>query len=120
MRVLFRSDADVLPAVQNLWGCWNLLASARAARAPLDLDLPERQVILDAKGGIAEIRVRERLDAHRLIEDYMLAANVAPVQALEAEISTVMYCITKPPRPEKPVNIKHLQPTRKEEPTEGN
>src|SRR3546814_16262232 len=77
MRVLFRSDADVLPALQNLWGCWTLLASARAARAPLDLDLPERQVLLDEKGGIAEIRVRERRDAHRLYEAYRNAANVA-------------------------------------------
>ena len=49
----------------------------------VDLDLPERQVILDEAGGIAEIRVRDRLDSMRLIEDYMIAANVAAAKALE-------------------------------------
>jgi len=99
-------DADVLPSLKNLWGCWALLAKARAARAPLDLDLPERQVILDDKGGIAEIRVRERLDAHRLIEDYMIAANVAAAKALEAKKSPVMYRIHEPPSREKLVSLK--------------
>src|SRR3546814_7020043 len=54
------------------------------------LDLPERQVILDEQGGIAEIRVRDRLDSMRLIEDYMIAANVAAAKALEAKKSPVM------------------------------
>ena len=78
-------DADVLPTLRNLWACWALLAKARAARAPLDLDLPERQVILDEQGGIAEIRVRDRLDSMRLCEDYMIAATVAAAKALEAK-----------------------------------
>ena len=99
-------DADVMPALRHLWGCWTLLAKARAARSPLDLDLPERQVILDAQGNIAEIRVRERLDAHRLIEDYMIAANVAAAKALEAKKSPVMYRIHEPPSREKLVSLK--------------
>src|SRR3546814_15974687 len=85
-------------SLRNLWACWALLAKARAARAPLDLDLPERQVILDEQGGIAEIRVRDRLDSMRLIEDYMIAANVAAAKALEAKQSRVLYCIQDPPR----------------------
>jgi len=101
-----RWDDDIVPALRNLWGCWGLLAKARAARAPLDLDLPERQVILDDQGGIAEIRVRERLDAHRLIEDYMIAANVAAAKALEAKKSPVMYRIHEPPGREKLVSLK--------------
>jgi ribonuclease R len=99
-------DADVLPALRNLWACWTLLAKARDVRAPLDLDLPERQVILDEQGGIAAIRVRERLDAHRLIEDYMIAANVAAAKALEAKKSPVMYRIHEPPSREKLVSLK--------------
>ncbi|HEV7340921.1 MAG TPA: RNB domain-containing ribonuclease [Sphingopyxis sp.] len=97
---------DLLPALQNLWACWGLLAKARAARAPLDLDLPERQVILDEAGGIAEIRVRDRLDSMRLIEDYMIAANVAAAKALEAKKSPVMYRIHEPPSREKLVSLK--------------
>lgn len=99
-------DADVLPALDNLWACWALLAKARAARAPLDLDLPERQVILDEQGGIAEIRVRDRLDSMRLIEDYMIAANVAAARALEAKKSPVMYRIHEPPSREKLISLK--------------
>lgn len=99
-------DADVLPTLQNLWGCWTLLAKARAARAPLDLDLPERQVRLDEMGNIAEIRIRERLDSMRLIEDYMIAANVAAAKALEAKKSPVMYRIHEPPSREKLVSLK--------------
>jgi ribonuclease R len=99
-------DADVLPTLKNLWGCWALLARARAARAPLDLDLPERQVRLDEMGNIAEIRVRERLDSMRLIEDYMIAANVAAAKALEAKKSPVMYRIHEPPSREKLVSLK--------------
>lgn len=99
-------DADVLPTLKNLWGCWTLLAKARAARAPLDLDLPERQVRLDEMGNIAEIRFRERLDSMRLIEDYMIAANVAAAKALEAKKSPVMYRIHEPPSREKLVSLK--------------
>ncbi|KTE22107.1 ribonuclease R [Sphingopyxis sp. H050] len=99
-------DADVLPTLRNLWGCWAVLAKARAARAPLDLDLPERQVRLDEAGNIAEIRVRERLDSMRLIEDYMIAANVAAAKALEAKKSPVMYRIHEPPSREKLVSLK--------------
>jgi len=99
-------SADVLPALKNLWASWALLAKARAARDPLDLELPERQVILDEQGGIAEIRVRDRLDAHRLIEDYMIAANVAAAKALEAKKSPVMYRIHEPPSREKLVSLK--------------
>ena len=104
-------DADVLPTLKNLWGCWALLAKARAARAPLDLDLPERQVRLDEMGNIAEIRVRERLDSMRLIEDYMIAANVAAAKALEAKKSPVMYRIHEPPSREKLVSLKDFLET---------
>lgn len=104
-------DADVLPSLKNLWACWAMLAKARAARSPLDLDLPERQVILDDQGGIAEIRVRDRLDSMRLIEDYMIAANVAAAKALEAKKSPVMYRIHEPPSREKLVSLKEYLET---------
>lgn len=99
-------DADVLPTLKDLWGCWLALAKARDARKPLNLDLPERQVILDEAGNIAEIRVRERLDAHRLIEDYMIAANVAAAKALEAKKAPVMYRVHEVPSREKLLSLK--------------
>ncbi|MCC9487750.1 RNB domain-containing ribonuclease, partial [Campylobacter jejuni] len=70
-------DADagaMIDVLRPLWACWRALAKARDAREPLDLDLPERRVVLDEQGRIMSVAPRERLDAHRLIEDYMIAA----------------------------------------------
>jgi ribonuclease R len=88
-------------ALKPLWGCWRALLKAREARQPLELDLPERQVVLDEKGRITSVAERERLDAHRLVEDYMIAANVAAARALEAKKSPVMYRAHEPPSREK-------------------
>jgi len=93
-------------ALKPLWAAWTLLAKARDKRAPLDLDLPERRVVLDEKGRILSVAPRERLDAHRLIEDYMIAANVAAAKALEAKKAPVMYRDHEPPSREKLVALK--------------
>jgi ribonuclease R len=90
----------------NLWDAWKLLAAARTARDPLDLDLPERRVKLNEQGRIAEIAIRERLDAHRVVEDFMIAANVAAAKALEAKTSPVVYRIHEPPSREKLIALR--------------
>ncbi|MBA3676579.1 MAG: RNB domain-containing ribonuclease [Sphingosinicella sp.] len=92
--------------LKPLWACWKALYAARAKRAPLDLDLPERRVVLDEKGRILSVAPRERLDAHKLIEDYMIAANVAAAKALEAKKGPVMYRDHEPPSREKLVALK--------------
>ncbi|MEH3122398.1 MAG: RNB domain-containing ribonuclease [Sphingomonas phyllosphaerae] len=96
----------LLPALTNLWDCWHALAAARDKREPLDLDLPERRVVLDEKGRIMSVAARERLDAHRLIEDFMIAANVAAAKALEAKKAPVMYRVHEAPAREKLVALK--------------
>ena len=98
-------------ALRPLWACWAALTKARDAREPLDLDLPERRVVLDEKGRIASVAQRERLDAHRLIEDYMIAANVAAAKALEAKKAPVMYRDHEPPSREKLVALKEYLKT---------
>ncbi|USI72942.1 ribonuclease R family protein [Sphingomonas morindae] len=95
-----------LPALRALWGCWGALSRARAAREPLDLDMPERRVMLDEKGRITSVAPRERLDAHRLVEDFMIAANVAAARALEQRQAPVMYRIHESPSREKLVALK--------------
>lgn len=87
----------MIDVLRPLWACWRALAKARDAREPLDLDLPERRVVLDEQGRIMSVAPRERLDAHRLIEDYMIAANVAAAKALEAKKAPVMYRVHEPP-----------------------
>ncbi|HYI41311.1 MAG TPA: RNB domain-containing ribonuclease [Allosphingosinicella sp.] len=104
-------DPPVDPALvestlKPLWACWKALYAAREKRAPLDLDLPERRVVLDEKGRILSVAPRERLDAHKLIEDYMIAANVAAAKALEAKKAPVMYRDHEPPGREKLVALK--------------
>lgn len=93
-------------ALKPLWGCWRALFAARQKRDPLELDLPERRVMLDEKGRITSIAPRDRLDAHRLVEDFMIAANVAAARALEAKKSPVMYRVHEPPSREKLVALK--------------
>lgn len=90
----------------NLWEAWKALAAARDARDPLALELPERRVVLDAKGQITEIAIRERLDAHRVVEDFMIAANVAAAKALEAKTAPVVYRIHEPPSREKLIALR--------------
>ncbi|MDQ3246416.1 MAG: RNB domain-containing ribonuclease [Pseudomonadota bacterium] len=93
-------------ALKPLWGCWRALFAARHKRDPLELDLPERRVMLDEKGRITSIAARDRLDAHRLVEDFMIAANVAAARALEAKKAPVMYRVHEAPSREKVVALK--------------
>jgi len=94
------------PHLQNLWGCWRALEAARNTRDPLALDMPERRVVLDEHGRVTSIALRERLDAHRVVEDFMIAANVAAAKALEAKVAPVVYRIHEPPSREKLVALK--------------
>jgi ribonuclease R len=93
-------------ALKPLWACWRALFAARNKREPLELDIPERRVMLDEKGRIASIAPRDRLDAHKLVEDYMIAANVAAARALEAKKAPVMYRVHEAPGREKLVALK--------------
>ena len=73
----------------------------RAARGSLDLDLPEARVVLDDDGTPLDIQRRERLEAHRLIEDFMILANEAVARACEARDLPVLYRVHEPPVREK-------------------
>ncbi|MBU1605386.1 MAG: RNB domain-containing ribonuclease, partial [Alphaproteobacteria bacterium] len=73
---------------------------------------PERRVVLNEKGQIAEIAIRERLDAHRVVEDFMIAANVAAAKALEAKTAPVVYRIHEPPSREKLISLREYMATQ--------
>jgi ribonuclease R len=100
------SQELVESALKPLWGCWRALLAARNKREPLELDIPERRVVLDEKGRILSVAPRDRLDAHRLVEDFMIAANVAAARAIEAKKAPVMYRVHEPPSREKLVALK--------------
>jgi len=96
-----RPDEEIAPLMQSvvepLYGAYHLLLKAREQRGALDLDLPERLVKLGDDGRIAEIGVRERLDSHKLIEEFMILANVAAAQALERRQAPCLYRIHDQP-----------------------
>jgi ribonuclease R len=87
--------------LKPLFAAYAAMTRARDKRAPLDLDLPERKIVLDDKGMVKDIRIPERLDAHRLIEEMMIAANVAAAETLEAKKTPLLYRVHDEPSPEK-------------------
>lgn len=89
------------PILRPLWAAYAAMAKARDQRGPLDLDLPERKIVLDDKGLVKDIRIPERLDAHRLIEEMMIAANVAAAETLESKRSPLLYRVHDEPSSEK-------------------
>jgi len=87
--------------IAPLYGAFASLARARAARNALELELGERQVIVDDAGNVTAIRERERLDSHKLIEEFMVTANVAAAETLEQRKRACMYRIHDQPSMEK-------------------
>ncbi len=87
--------------LQPLYGAWRAFDRARHKRGTLDLDLPERRVLLDPSGRVARIEPRRRLDSHRLIEEFMIAANVAAAEELERLKQSCMYRVHDQPDPAK-------------------
>ena len=84
-----------------LYDAYRALLAARQARGTLDLDLTERQVKLDEAGRVTAVVPRPRLDSHRLIEEFMVLANVAAAEELEQRHQPTMYRVHAPPSDEK-------------------
>lgn len=89
-----------LPLV-HLYAAYRALLSARIERGTLELDLPERKIELDGQGRVTSVAPRPRLDSHRLIEEFMILANVAAAEELERLHKPCMYRVHAPPTDEK-------------------
>jgi ribonuclease R len=96
-----RTDEVAETVIAPLYAAYEALKRARARRQPLDLDLPERRIEIDEKGRVASVAFKERLDAHRLIEEFMILANVAAAQTLAARRMPLLYRVHEEPAPEK-------------------
>jgi ribonuclease R len=94
-------EIDAPPAVRDalavLWRGYEALRRGREDRDPLELDIPERKVLLKPDGSIDRIINPERLDSHRLIEEFMIQANVAAAETLEEKKSPLVYRIHDTP-----------------------
>jgi len=87
--------------IRPLWAAHAAAARARERRAPLNLDLPERRIVLSDEGKVVSVAFRERLVAHRVVEDFMILANVAAAETLEAKRLRLLYRVHEEPSPEK-------------------
>ena len=90
---------DTAPHLAHLEGAFRALERARKRRGTLELDLPERRVLFDADGNPAAVRARERLTTHRIVEEFMIAANVAAAETLEAKGQICMRRVHDRPDP---------------------
>lgn len=98
----------VEPVLRPLYAAYGALTRARASRQPLDLDLPERQIVLDDEGKVVSVAFRDRLEAHRLIEECMILANVAAAETLIARKSPVIFRVHEEPDPEKIAALREI------------
>jgi len=87
--------------LEPLWAAYRLATRAREDRSPLDLDLPERKLLLHPDGTVDRVVVPLRLDAHRLIEEFMILANVAAAETLEDKRQALVYRVHDEPSPTK-------------------
>jgi len=99
------------PTVDNLYDAYTCLSRARAARGTLELELPEYKVDISDLGAVTGVSRRERLTSHRLVEEFMITANVAAAETLEKHHAPCMYRIHEPPDPAKLDSIRDFLKT---------
>jgi ribonuclease R len=105
---------DAMPAqleaavIAPLYGVYDSLNRAREARGALDLDLPEYRIVLGTGGGVDAIEQRRRFDSHRLIEECMIAANVAAAVTLTNAKAPCMYRVHDQPDGAKVEDLRHF------------
>jgi ribonuclease R len=100
--------APVMPQLADLYDLYRLLAKARGARGALEMDTTETYIVCDAQGRIEKILPRTRNDAHRLIEEMMLAANVCGADLLARHKHPALYRIHEGPTPERLETLRTL------------
>lgn len=94
--------------LQPLWDAYSTVLKGRDSRAPLDLNLPERKILLKEDGTVDRVLVPERLDAHKLIEEFMIQANVAAAESLEEKKSPLVYRVHEAPSLDKLENLREF------------
>jgi ribonuclease R len=99
------------PIIKPLYDAYALVKRARDERDPLDLDIPERKILLKADGTVDRVIVPVRLDAHKLIEEFMILANVAAAEMLEKKALPLIYRVHDEPSVEKVHNLQEFLKT---------
>ncbi|WP_293332128.1 ribonuclease R [Parvibaculum sp.] len=89
------------PVLKPLWAAYRIILKAREARAPLDLDLPEYKIDIGPDGRISGVRIGDKFESMKLIEEFMIQANVCAAETAEAQHRKVIYRIHDAPSREK-------------------
>ncbi|MGK9053171.1 ribonuclease R [Neorhizobium petrolearium] len=99
------------PILKPLWHAYSVLKRGRDRRQPLELDMPERKIVLKADGTVDRVFVPDRLDAHKLIEEMMIQANVAAAETLEKKRQPLVYRIHDAPSLAKQESLREFLAT---------
>jgi ribonuclease R len=99
------------PILKPLYAAYAVVKRGRDERDPLDLDIPERKILLKPDGTVDRVVVPERLDAHKLIEEFMILANVAAAEMLEKKALPLIYRVHDEPTVEKVHNLQEFLKT---------
>ncbi|BBO59966.1 ribonuclease R [Mycoavidus sp. B2-EB] len=101
-----KNHAPLLPHLQHLYGAYQLLVNARQKRGAIDFDTVETYIVCNALGKIEQIVPRTRNEAHKLIEECMLAANVCAADFLKRHKHAGLYRVHEGPTEEKLANLR--------------
>lgn len=102
----------ILDAIlKPLWEAYRILTRGRDRRQPLELNMPERKIILKPDGTVDRVFVPERLDAHKLIEEMMIQANVAAAETLEQKRQVLIYRVHDQPSLAKQESLREFLAT---------
>jgi ribonuclease R len=99
------------PVLKPLWAAYEALKIAREARGPLEIDSPEHRIVFAPNGKIAGVTTRERFDAHKLIEEFMIQANVCAAETLERRRTPLLYRVHDKPSDAKIAALIEFLPT---------
>ncbi len=106
------SDEKIYPLLENvlkpLWGAYSSLKAARNRRQPLELEVAEKKIILDENGRIKDVIIETHLEAHRLIEEFMIQANIAASETLKEHHQPLIYRIHDGPSLAKQETLRYF------------
>lgn len=105
-----KAALPVADSLRDIFSAYQALLVARGHRGPLEIDVPERRVKIDAKGNVESITVRERFDAHKLVEEFMIQANVSAAQTLDKQKLPIIFRVHEAPDYEKVQGLSDFLP----------
>ncbi len=106
-----KTEPILKSVLEPLWAAYRCMMKGRNHRQPLELDLPERKILLNEDGTVKQVLVPERLDAHKLVEECMIQANVCAAETLERKKQSLIYRVHDAPSLDKMEKLREFLTT---------